>query len=458
MSRPGRTRVLLVGKDARTDALAAAVAASPADPEIFALAGLRVPGLVEKCAEVRVGSLADTGWLAEQARQIGPDLVIVGPEEPLEAGLVDRLEELGIPTFGPTRALAAIESSKSWARRLLDKHGIPGNPEYRAFESGDGLRAYMEELGSFVVKPDGLTAGKGVKVFGEHLETIEEALAYATEVLETHPRVQIEERLLGEEFSLQTITDGEAVVHCPPVQDHKRAFEGDRGPNTGGMGSYSCADGSLPFLAEDDVRRAQQINERTIEALRAETGSPYRGVLYGGFIATADGVRLIEYNARFGDPEAMNVLPLLDADFVELAGAAARGTLGEVSWSFRPQATVCKYIVPAEYPERSERAPLEVPAELLARPEVRWYWAACEQTADGVEMTSSRTGAFVGIGETLAAAEAAAEAAARDLEAGRAVRHRADIGTEDLVRRRIEHMESLRGPAAAGLPTATDPG
>lgn len=448
MSAPSGKRILLVGKDARTDAIAAACERSPSAAELHALSGLNSPGLLKRCREVRIGSLVDVAWMTEQTREIAPDLVVVGPEEPLEAGFVDALQELGIPAFGPARALARIESSKAWARSLLDEHGIPGNPAYRTFESDDGLRAYMEELGSFVVKPDGLTAGKGVRVFGEHLHSVDDSLAYAHEVLRSHPRVQIEERLIGEEFSLQTITDGESVIHCPLVQDHKRAFEGDEGSNTGGMGSYSCADFSLPFLGDADVLQAHSISERVIEALRSETGAPYRGVLYGGFIATADGVRLIEYNARFGDPEAMNVLPILDADFVELCDGVAGGTLGDVGWSFRPKATVCKYVVPERYPERSERTKLGTSPERFEKDGLAWFWAACEREGEDVYMTSSRTGGFVGIGDSLAEAEAEAEAAARALERECPVRHRRDIGTEALVGRRVEHMRELRGPAA----------
>lgn len=439
-------RVLVVGKDARTDAIATACSLSDSAVELFALSELMIPGLLAKCREVRIGSLTDIAWLAKETRAIAPDLVIVGPEEPLEAGYVDCCHTMGIPVFGPPQELAAIESSKYWARSLLDRHDIPGNPRYKAFETTDGMRSYMEELSEFVVKPDGLTAGKGVRVLGEHMQSIDEALEYSGEVLSLHPRVQIEERLIGEEFSLQTITDGESVIHCPLVQDHKRAYEGDQGPNTGGMGSYSCADFSLPFLTDADVLQAHTISEKVIEALRKETGQPYRGVLYGGFIATADGVRLIEYNARFGDPEAMNVLPILDADFVELCGAVARGSLGDVSWSFRHQATVCKYVVPKDYPSKSPRTKLDIGDELGRTDRLAWFWAASEQDERGdIFMTSSRTGAFVGIGESLSEAEAEAEAAAGALRERCPVRYRQDIGTEALVRRRIEHMEELRG-------------
>jgi phosphoribosylamine---glycine ligase len=449
MRRHSSSRILVVGKDARTDAIAAACKASPSRPELFALSELRIPGLVDKCVDVRVvPTLVDPSDLERLCRELKPDLVIVGPEEPLEAGYVDCLDEMRIPAFGPAKDLAAIESSKSWARWLLDKYDIPGNPQYRTFDGDDSLRSYMEELGSFVVKPDGLTAGKGVKVFGEHLHTIDEAMAYALEVLNSgHTRVQIEERLEGQEFSLQTITDGESVVHCPLVQDHKRAEEGDTGPNTGGMGSYSCADFSLPFLTDADVLQAHTISEKVIEAIGLETGRPYKGVLYGGFIATADDVGLIEYNARFGDPEAMNVLPILDADFAELCFAVAEGTLGDARWSFQPRATVCKYVVPENYPEKSALTRLDISSSEMDAFGARWFWAACEQRGEEISMTSSRTGAFVGIGNSLNEAEAAAEQAAQEFEQGRPVRHRRDIGTEALVRKRIEHMQALRGDA-----------
>jgi phosphoribosylamine--glycine ligase len=436
---------LVVGKDARTDAIAAACRLSSSAIELFALSELLIPGLLAKCREVRIGSLTDIAWLARETRAIAPDLVIVGPEEPLEAGYVDCCQAMGIPVFGPPQELAAIESSKSWARWLLDHHDIPGNPKYKSFETTEGMRAYMEELSEFVVKPDGLTAGKGVRVLGEHMESVDDALQYSAEVLAQHPRVQIEERLLGEEFSLQTITDGESVIHCPLVQDHKRAYEGDQGPNTGGMGSYSCADFSLPFLTDADVLQAHTISEKVIEALGRETGQPYRGVLYGGFIATADGVRLIEYNARFGDPEAMNVIPILDTDFVELCGAVATGRLGDVPWSFRHKATVCKYVVPEDYPSKSPRTKLEIGDELRQTDRLAWFWAASEQSDGDVFMTSSRTGAFVGIGDSLSEAEAEAEAAASALKKKCPIRYRQDIGTEALVRKRIEHMEALRG-------------
>jgi phosphoribosylamine---glycine ligase len=441
-------KVVVVGKDARTDAMAAACLASAAEVELYAMSDMLTPGLEEKCKVFR-GAVMDRDFRRRVIGELRPDLVLVGPEEPLADGFVDELEAEEIPAFGPSAELARIESSKSWAREVLDRHGIPGNPQYRVITDRRELRSYMQQLGDFVIKPDGLTAGKGVRVFGEHISSIEEALAYAERLVEEDGRVQIEERLDGEEFSLQTITDGSSFLHCPLVQDHKRALEHDRGVNTGGMGSYSCADHSLPFLTGADVAAAHSISERVVEALAREAGRPYRGVLYGGFIATASGVQLIEYNARFGDPEAMNVLPLLEGDFVELCTAVTRGELGGVEASFAAKATVCKYVVPSLYPEPVPHpGRISVPAEAWGE-DTHWYWAACEKKQDHVALTGSRSGAAVGIGDSLEQAEQLAERAASAVEGD--VRHRSDIGRREIVAARASHMAALRSAATPPL-------
>jgi len=413
---------------------------------------MRTPGLIEKCLKVFTGSVADRQFRRQVIAELKPDLVLVGPEEPLADGFVDELEAADILAFGPSQELAKIESSKSWAREILNRHNIPGNPEYRVIENQHELRRYMEHLGTFVIKPDGLTAGKGVRVFGEHIHSIDEALAYAEPLIDADGRVQIEERLDGEEFSLQTITDGVTAIHCPLVQDHKRAFAQDRGPNTGGMGSYSCANLSLPFLTESDVNTAHSISEQVIEALIREVGKPYRGILYGGFIATSDGVQLIEYNARFGDPEAMNVLPLLQGDFVELCMAVTEGKLGNVKASFAPKATVCKYVVPSAYPETAANPGRIVVPDLLSADDTRWYWAACEKDNEHVSLTGSRSGAVVGIGDTLRQAEQRSERVAAAVEGD--VRHRSDIGRPEIVEARVSHMASLRAVDRHSLGTS----
>ncbi len=446
---PSPLKILLYGKDARTDAMAEGLQASPTRIELTICGPLRSPGLVRRADRFVACSLTDLTAMVAVARHVEPDLVVVGPEDPLSVGIADAAGDLGVPCFGPTRALAQLETSKSWTRSLLERHGVEGNPLHRTFRSTEGLAAYLDGLASAVVKPDGLTGGKGVKVEGEQLESRQDVLDYALALVASDGSVVIEERLEGEEFSLQTVTDGRDVVHCPIVQDHKRAYEGDVGPNTGGMGSYSCADGSLPFLAGPDVALARRINEATVEALSRELGAAYRGVVYGGFMAVAGGLRLIEYNARFGDPEAMNVLPLLEGDLVQLLLAAATGHLSQAAAAFRGRATVCKYVVPSSYPDDGSDAGAVVSLdESGLSSELRCYFAACELTEGGdVRLTMSRALAFVGIGDTLAEAEALAEAGACSV--GGPVRHRRDIGTAAAVARRVAHLEAVRAPAGA---------
>jgi phosphoribosylamine--glycine ligase len=440
----GSSKVLLFGKDARTDAIAEGIGRSAGDFELAICSPLQIPGLVDKADRFFVAAMTDLGAMVSVAQTVAPDLVIVGPEDPLAVGLVDALSELGMPCFGPPKDLARIETSKGWARSLLSKYGIAGNISHRAFASLDGLDDYVRQLGDVVVKPDGLTGGKGVKVMGEQLSSVEDAISYARSLLEADGSVVIEERLDGEEFSLQTITDGFAAAHCPPVQDHKRAYTGDTGPNTGGMGSYSCADHSLPFLSEADLNQATEINEAVIAAVREETGKSYRGVLYGGFMAVADGVRVIEYNARFGDPEATNVLPLLSSDLLEVCRSVAAGELGGMTVEFARRATVCKYVVPSGYPEgKADDDSIAVDPSVTGVAGLHCYWAATDLGGDGrVRLTGSRALALVGIGDSLAEAEQLAEKGAASVSGS--VRHRADIGTAELVERRVEHMSSLR--------------
>lgn len=446
MNLPEHPEVLVGGKDARSDAILRGVAESPHEPIIYGMSEIHAPGFVEICAEFDPNvSLTSRQEMMRFARSVKPDLAIIGPEEPLGVGIVDALEEeLDVPSFGPKQELAQIETSKSWARRLLDRYGVPGNPEYRVFHDAADLSSYFHGLGEFVIKPDGLTGGKGVKVFGEHLKSHSAALDYAGQLIDDDGLVLVEERLDGEEFSLQSITDGETVVHCPLVQDHKRAFEGDTGPNTGGMGSYSYPDHSLPFLSGRDVETAKEINERVVRALAEKTGRPYRGVLYGGFIATADGIKVIEYNARFGDPEALNVLPLLESDLLEICWATATGQLATVDVSFSTKATVCKYIVPSGYPSgKGSGDEIHVLTDGEGWQDMRLYWAAVNEVDSRIRLTGSRALAMVGIGNSLAEAEVRAEEATRLVQGN--VNHRSDIGRQELVDRRIAHMRRLRG-------------
>jgi phosphoribosylamine---glycine ligase len=234
-------------------------------------------------------------------------------------------------------------------------------------------------------------------------------------------------------------------VATPPVQDHKRRFAGDRGPNTGGMGSYSCADHLLPFLDAAAVTEGLEITRKVADAIRRETGTPYKGVMYGGFMITASGVKVIEYNARFGDPEAMNVLPLLVTDFIDVCRAIIDGRLDRLDIVFEKKATVCKYCVPEAYGLPQPPTDAISPGSRIEIGDVRGarlYYSSIDQRPDGLYMTSSRAIGVVGIADRLAEAEQIAEEAIAAVRGP--VDHRRDIGTEPLIRKRIQHMRELK--------------
>ena len=440
--------VLLIGNGAREHALAEAIVRSPQAPALFSYMKSNNPGIASLSRKVQLGSYADLKGIEAFASRCGAEFAVIGPEDPLNNGVVDALKKAGIPAFGPSRNLARLETSKTFSRRLLEKYGIPGNPKFRAFSAMEGIEAFMDELGNIVIKPDGLTGGKGVLVQGDHFETKKEALGQCRAILSEHPLLIIEEKFEGEEFSLQCLSDGKTVIATPPVQDHKRRFTGDRGPNTGGMGSYSCADHLLPFLKQSDVDQGLDITRRVAEAIYRETGEYYKGVMYAGFMVTKNGPRLLEYNARFGDPEAMNILPLLKTDFVDLCRAVIDGTLDRLKVDFERKATVCKYVVPKAYGIPKDQLDAADAASTSAKIEIgdigpaRLYYSSVDRRPDGLYLSTSRAVGIVGIAETLAEAERIAEKSVSAIRGP--VDHRPDIGTDELIQKRIDHMKNIR--------------
>jgi len=435
-------KILLIGSGAREHAIAEALMRSEHDVELFVFGATKNPAIADIASGYLVGNVCDKLAIRNFALEIEPDFGIVGPEAPIEAGVVDMLLGIDVHCASPLQTVGRLESSKGFTRNLLTKYGIQGNPDYKVFHDSEGLREFFEKLGDdYVVKADGLKGGKGVKVSGDHLCGIEEGVAYAMECLEDCGRVVVEEKLVGQEFSLMSFCDGVHTVEMPAVQDHKRAYNGDRGPNTGGMGTYSDANHSLPFLEPSDIEAASKITAEVAKALFEETGSYFKGVMYGGFIATASGVRLIEYNARFGDPEAMNVLPLLKTDFVDLCEAIISGELDKLDVEFEKKATVCKYVVPKGYPDEPVKGEKIEVGKIPAG--VRTYFASVDSKKDGLYLGGSRAVAFVGIANTLAEAEKLASSAVQCVKGP--VFFRTDIGKKELIDTRVEMMKKLRG-------------
>ena len=434
--------VLIVGSGAREHAIALALARSSQQPKLLCFSSARNPGIASLCSAYGIGSIIDPGAVELFAKEHEATLAIIGPEAPLAAGVADGLWAAGTPVVGPKQSLARIESSKGFARDLLQKYKIPGNPFFRRFTSLDGVEAVLDQYADrHVIKDDGLAGGKGVKVCGDHLLSKEDSLAFCKELIEHgHPFV-IEEKVEGEEFSLMSFCDGSTLKHMPAVQDHKRAYEGDKGPNTGGMGPYTNGDHKLPFLRDEDIEQAQHINERVAAALAVECDAPYQGILYGGFMATMDGVKLIEYNARFGDPESLNLLTLLQTDFLEICRAIAAGTLDKVDVQFSSQASVCKYVVPDGYPDAPRKGDeVCLPADLPANATI--FLSAVDMKDGKLVATGSRTVAVVGIGNTIGEAEAVCEQVVRHIPGP--FFHRRDIGTDAAIAGRVDHMNQVR--------------
>jgi phosphoribosylamine--glycine ligase len=287
-----------------------------------------------------------------------------------------------------------------------------------------------------------------VQVYGDHFHDVEGAKAYVRSVFAGNVGggcVQFEELARGEEYTVMAFTDGTTLLPMPAVQDHKRLLDGDKGPNTGGMGSYSQADGLLPFLTREEYDDSVRILQGLVDALRADK-TPYVGTIYGQFMLTVDGPKVIEVNARFGDPEAMNVLHLLESDYVALLEAMATGTLASQQARFRPAATVVKYVVPKGYGEGTPEAGRHVEIDEFNIRRVRGmaYFGSIElKPMGGLATLTSRTLGILGEGPTIAQANAVCEASLRHVSGqGLFVRH--DIGSDALIAQRVQHMDQLR--------------
>jgi len=434
-------RILIIGSGAREHAITRACKRSPQNPELFCLGSSVNPGIKKLCTGYSIGKIADPNAVLEYAHANNIELIFVGPEAPLATGVADILWRNNIPCVGPKQKLAQLETSKGFTRDLQVEYKIPGAPKFKRLTDLDDAENFLHELGegNYVIKADGLMGGKGVKVAGDHLHSFDEALAYCQELASVGSPFVIEEKLIGQEFSLMSFCDGVHLAHTPAVQDHKRAFEGDLGPNTGGMGSYSDTNHSLPFLSGDDIAAAQTINEATAKALYTKCGEAYKGVLYGGFMITKNGVKLIEYNARLADPESMNILAILESDFVTLCQAIVDGNLTQDHAQFAHQATVCKYAVPEGYPDNPVKNQKIDISEVKNQEQL--YLASVDERADGLYEIGSRTAAIVGIADTIYEAEKIAEEEISKIKGP--LFHRKDIGTKELIEKRVEMMKNL---------------
>lgn len=437
-------KVLAVGGGGREHA--AVEALSRSGSEIYSVMKNANPGIIARSKEHLLCDEKDVDRVCAFAKEKDVELAFIGPEAPLERGIVDALEAIGVRCASPTKAAARIETSKTFMRELVESHGIGGNLGFAHFDNASDAEEYLKGIDhEIVVKPVGLTGGKGVKVQGEHLHSFEETMDYIREIFDNNiggAGVILEERAVGEEFTQMVFVDGKRIVPLPLVQDHKRAYEGDVGPNTGGMGSYTDADHLLPFITPEERAQALAILQDIVDAM-TEEGCPYRGTMYGQFMLTVKGPKIIEINARFGDPEAMNVLSILGSSFEDICWRMATGTLDD-HVEFAHKATVCKYVVPRGYGVKSESGhEISVDEDAVRKCGAVVYYANVDMRDGKLVTGTSRSLGIVGIADTLEQAESNCEAALKHVRCdAMAVRH--DIGTRALVQRRVDHMRELR--------------
>ncbi|QBX38142.1 phosphoribosylamine--glycine ligase [Brevundimonas sp. S30B] len=404
--------ILLVGSGGREHALAWKIAQSPLVSRLVIAPGN--PGM-EPLGELRAVKADDVEGLVALAREIGSDLVVVGPEAALAAGLADRLSEAGVPCFGPSAQAARLETSKAFAKAFLERHDIP-TAGYGVYETAREAREALSAFKApYVIKADGLAAGKGVAISPDR----KDAEAEIERMLggrfgQAGARVVIEEFMEGEEGSLFALSDGRQALLLGGAQDHKRAFDGDVGPNTGGMGAYSPA----PVFTPELVKRADaQIVQPTIRAMAAE-GAPYRGVLYAGLMATEDGPKVVEFNARFGDPECQVLMMRLADDIVPVLLACARGDVSTVpAPGFKPQTAICVVMAAKGYPDSPLEGSIIRGAEQDFGPHVQVFHAGTKRRPDGLlAAAGGRVLNVCALGDDVAQARERAYAAVRQID------------------------------------------
>ncbi len=454
----GGEKVLLVGGGSREHAIGERLVRDGASLS-FVSSNLN-PGLLalskDSGGEYFKGSPTDPESVVEAATKLKPDLVVIGPEEPQFKGVVDKLREKGFLVFGATSKAAEIEKSKVFARSLMKKYGIKGNLEFWYFENWNEALEFLERAGNVAIKPARQAGGKGVKVISDmqaylseekkrikeiHARRIlEEVMAKYTDIQE---KLLIEERVDGVEYTVQAFTDGEKVVPLPAVQDNPHLFEFDIGPETGGMGTVQGPGKLLPFLTEEEYRFAVEVLERVVEAIEKETGERYVGAISAQMMLTSKGPVVIEFYSRLGDPEAVNVMNVVEGNVLEAMFSAAQGDL-KADLKPRDVASVVKCVAPMGYPERRDLAKGKevIVGECKG---CKVYYGAVDVIDGKLVSTGSRAV------EVYAEAEEVTRAALKANECAREVKFsnwksiwRPDIGTEEYLKSRIELAELMR--------------
>jgi phosphoribosylamine---glycine ligase len=449
-------RTLIVGHGGRESALACRMAEHS---ELHAFLGHENPTIVRQAAISggghAVGDVCDPGAVAAFAREREIDLAMVSADEPLRAGVVDALLAQGTRAVGPTRAGAEIEWNKTFARELLAEVAPEASPRLRVAHDRSEVDAAIAAFGAapVAVKPPGLTGGKGVKVMGPHLASHEQARDYAISLLESGRAgegVHIEEKIVGAEFTIQAVSDGRTVVFPPSTYDYPFRYDGDQGPGTGGMGSLSMSGPTLPFMTQEHYASACSIIERVIERL-AEQGRHFSGVMNSGFFATAEGVKVIEFNARFGDPECMNIMSLFKGSWPAVMEQIAAGALTAADVPLREEASVVLYLVSPDYALRPGRAyDFSLDREKIEAGGCHVFFSSAVQIGE-ISFQTVGTSRAVALATTAPTLEQARARVVEQASSVPVLEWRRDVGDEGYLRGLAGLVQPGGGPAAEVL-------
>lgn len=443
---PSRDHFLLVGGGGREASFALKLSEDSVVSAFVTHKNPTILGCVEGSGGFfRVGDVRDPDAVTRFAKEAGVDYAFVSADEPLAHGVVDALLDAGVNAVGATRAAARIEWDKIHAMLMMREVAPEFTPLFALAENADQLpeklKMFSDRELEVVVKPQGLTGGKGVKVMPEHLADYEACADYARELLSTRPNesVLFVEKLVGIEFTVMGLTDGRDLVLSPSSYDYPFRFENDTGPGTGGMGCFTAAEKKLPFLSDADLNDCETIMRGILNRLDSD-GARFNGVLNGGFFKTAAGIRFMEFNSRFGDPEGLNVLTTLRGSFADVLRAIWSGNLASDSIAFIPEASVIKYLVAAEYPDKSPSpSEFSLDLEALQAMGLNVFFGACEQIGGNLFKTlgSSRVLAIGATGQDVASASDLVNQGIREHLEGD-LEYRADIGSQSDIDRLVK--------------------
>ncbi|MBW6466915.1 MAG: phosphoribosylamine--glycine ligase [Brevefilum sp.] len=437
-------KVGLIGNGGREHAIARGLCANP-ETRLFVAAQGKNSGIMNLASAYQETGFSHPHAIIDFFTNHQVDFVVVGPEATLMLGIVDELRSKGIPTVGPTQAQARLEGDKSFMRHLLRNEIGWGSPAWLSTSSVDEAKAFMDEVGQIVVKPLGLTGGKGVRVMGIQLQDDQDTLNYISHLIESDGEVLLEECVIGEEFSRMAFVSDEVLVPVPLMQDFKYAYDGDQGLMTGGMGAYSMADGRLPFVEIGELKQADVFLQEVVVALEKTTGASYRGFLYGQFMVTESGIKLIEFNVRLGDPEALNLMAVLDCDPVKIFYQVATGQLNPDDVAFVSQASVSKYLVPNAYPDPiGQPVPFLLDSEVVEQAGLILIHGSVEKTGPSEWLAlGSRTLGMVGLGVDPGEVSTHIDEFLTRNPIPE-LRYRKDVGNADVIAQKSKRMDEIR--------------